>query len=381
MISATPEEEEEAVALLSRLQCQFGDLNLSNLVIDDSKAAAQESDEESSLEEPTPEELAQWQEAQFQKGRAQLDAKKLLRGECPHKAAVLQRRKESKGRGNDRERVCSPILDESSAFFAASIQGHHALHALAAADPEILGTEWKRLYSSDIDGLNFRNLCERMHGYRGPTVMLLGGEPSPSKRLSHEADARISLGFFTADCWMDDDSLEDDCFLFSLDMEAKDCVQIVRPKKSYSPSPRRFMSCHTSSSQSNTPGIVIGATHHPRLHLTESFEECRSLPHDTLFQDGDLLRGKSDSYYFDIDALEVWAVGGSSWINDTLAAQRKEREVRESTIAKGRKVDKRLLIEHFEMGVNVGGGNGIFDHLEFVDGRDSGIDCRIEGSL
>ena len=70
-------------------------------------------------------------------------------------------------------------------------------------------------------------------------------------------------------------------------------------------------------------------------------------------------------------------MGGTDWIRDALDAQAKEREVRESALEKARRVDKRQLLEHFENGVNVGGGGGLFSHQDFVDDRD--IDCRNMG--
>ena len=256
--------------------------------------------------------------------------------------------------------------------------------------------------------MSFRNLCDRIRGYKGPTVFIVGGEPSASKSSSYSADtdntkcSRVVLGFFTTDYWLESpDSFgnDDDCFLFSIDTTTNK-VEIIRPKSRTNETktsseitsmssikPNNFLYCHPSfmykstyTKASSVFGICIGGSPaRPRLHLTETFEECRCLPYDTLFADGDLLLNKcNDSlYYFDVDTLEVWGVGGTDWIRDALDAQAKEREVRESALEKARRVDKRQLLEHFENGVNVGGSGGLFSHQDFVDDRD--IDCRNTG--
>eukprot|EP00956_Cyclotella_meneghiniana_P005556 scaffold7146_cov43-Cyclotella_meneghiniana.AAC.1 len=216
-MTATATQDE--AALLARLQNQFGDMNLSFLQNDTHQD--DDDDEESSYEEPTPEELLKWQEAQYQRGRIEIESKKILQENSTknsdvHKAALLQRRKnksfqersllrecEEEEADDDWEKISRlPELCESSAFFpdneaanSNELGVHPALHALAAADPELLGTQWKRLYASSAgDGLSFRNLCDRIRGYRGPTVFILGGEPSASKSSSYSADTQEIRG-------------------------------------------------------------------------------------------------------------------------------------------------------------------------------------------
>jgi hypothetical protein len=399
---------------MARLQNQFGDMNISTFFNNES-TQAELSDDESSLEEPTAEELARWQEAQFVKGRMEVEAKRMQKESTTtvdvHKAILQRRRNKSphersllrECEENDWEKISSlPDLNgESSVFFPARQIDESGiqplLHALAAADPEILSTRWKRLYSSSHgDGLSFRNLCERIRGYKGPTILMIGGEPSASKCVGSDTSSeRIALGFFTTDYWIEspDSFGSDDCFLFSID-DTTNNLNILHPKsrsKDESTSmaslkPRTYLYCHPSSiSKSKNPtttvfGIGIGGTPaQPRLHLTESLEECRCLPYDALFQDGDLLHGKCDStlYYFDVDTMEIWGVGGLDWINDALSAQIKERTMRESALEKARRVDKRQMLEHFENAVSTVGGGGLFGHQDFIDERD--VDCRIGG--
>jgi hypothetical protein len=400
---------DDEAALLARLQSQFGDINISTFLNSaniDGAAAAEESDE-SSLEEPSPEELLKWQEEQFQKGKMKMEAKRVSACEVDVHKEALQKRRHASTQEPASSTGLPDLGDESSAFFPAS-KSSPSLRALAAFDPDVLGTKWKRLYSSSHgDGLSFCNLIDRIRGYKGPTVLLMGGEPSASRCLSantgvrYENDdnvvdksnvesTRVALGFFTIDYWTESKETfgsDDNCFLFSLDTTTNE-VKIVKPKSrcySNQPLPSRtatqtkYMYCLSSSgstlkSKHTTDfGICIGGTTGtPRLHITESFEECRCLPYDSLFEDADLLSGKCNSslYYFDIDTVEVWGVGGNPWIEDALLAQQRERVARENALEKARKVDKRMLLEHFENGVlNTTGANGcgLFGHQDFVD--------------
>jgi hypothetical protein len=421
IMTATTLDDE--AALLARLQSQFGDINISTFLnsanIDAAAAAGEESDE-SSLEEPSPEELLKWQEEQFRKGKMKKEAKGVSTCEVDVHKEALQKH------ASTQEPASSTGLpdlgDESSAFFPAS-KSSPSLRALAAFDPDVLGTKWKRLYSSSHgDGLSFCNLIDRIRGYKGPTVLLMGGEPSASRCLSSNTSSmcanddnvvdrsnvessRVALGFFTIDYWTESKETfgsDDNCFLFSLDTTTNE-VKIVKPKSrcssnqplsSRTATQTKYMYCLSSSGSTLKSkhatdfGICIGGTtgttsptQQPRLHITESFEECRCLPYDSLFEDADLLSGKCNSslYYFDIDTVEVWGVGGNPWIEDALLAQQKERVARENALEKARKVDKRMLLEHFENGVlNTTGayGGGLFGHQDFVDTtRDA--DCCI----
>ena len=68
-----PSQHENTEAdFLSRLQSQFGDMDLTNLLHDENGKKTNQSEndsQESSLVEPTQEELESWQNAQFEKGQ------------------------------------------------------------------------------------------------------------------------------------------------------------------------------------------------------------------------------------------------------------------------------------------------------------------------
>jgi len=439
--SSTAINDEEA--LLARLQSQFGDMDVSSFLSGSSQpgngseageGGCNDDDSESSLEEPSPEELRAWQESQFQKGRMSIEAKDIInvaRDVNVHKSA-LQRRREVKSKfafertlirehetseeADEWEHVSSaPNLDEESIFFPASIDddavelagGVHPLLSMLAekGDIELLGTKWKRLYSSsDGDGLSFRNMWDKLRGYDGPTLMLYGGVPSSTRCIGGDDKRnkqRVSFGFVTTDSWIESTDYfgcDDDCFLFSLDYDTYD-VKIFRPKsRSMTADPRaapttrqlkHHMYCHPSKFSRanerarNMPGSTDGSLHgigiggtpsQPRVHISESLEDCRALTYDNIFEDGDILTGKGmeSLYYFDVDSIEIWGVGGEEWIADALKAQAKARAVHRASLEQARKVDKRQFLEDFENSLAWRSGNrpGVFGHRDLVDERE-----------
>lgn len=398
--------------LLARLQAQFGDMDVGGMLqgsADGNQCSSDEVHSESSLEEPTAKELLAWQESQYEKGKMKLEVKKNMgsgNGGNAHMSALQRRRTNKtacqrtlireyeKSEGHEWEKLApTPHLSgATSIFFPTVLEGNDGdagdldlaggvnplLQKLVEGDPEVLGTKWTRLYSSeDGDGLSFRNLYEKIRGYDGPTVLMVGGKPSGSRCLGKiNQDDRVSLGFFTTDSWIespDHFGSNDDCFLFSLEdnQEAND-VHFFRPKaRSKSSSnlgTKRYMYCHPSSlaksnrrrkdapikTNGSVHGIGVGGTaSQPRLHLTESLEECRALAYDHLFDDGDLLSGKCTQslFYFDVDCIEMWGVGGEEWISDALKAQKKEKERNDTNLDKARKCDKSQFLNDFENGL------------------------------
>lgn len=411
--------KEDELELLARLQAQFGDLDVTGFMQGNSNYVPDDDESESSLEEPTAEELQAWQEAQFATGKTRQDAKKIRDSSLTedgnvHLMTALQRRRYYKTtkREDDKNDVDGwvkvtsyPDLGgKSSVFFPTvlhddvmDIDGDinldlagsvsPLLQKLVEGDPEILGTKWMRLYSSsDGDGLSFRNVCDKIRGYDGPTVLFIGGIPSASKVLGRiKDDDRVSLGFFTTDSWIESSEYvgsSDDCFLFSLD---RDDVQFIRPKSvpqsSTSMLDRKYMYCYPSSIAASSkrvndvPSRTNGSVHgmgiggsvsQPRLHITESLEECRAMEYDHLFDDGCLLgKCRNSLNYFDIDCIEIWGVGGDEWIADSLKAQRRIKAVHAANLEKARKIDKRQLLDDFANGLVVGNSD-IFRYRDLV---------------
>ncbi|KAL9188499.1 hypothetical protein ACHAXT_006877 [Thalassiosira profunda] len=417
-----PTASNEEAELLARLQSQFGDLNVGAMMdgsdngqlvgqVNSAQGDGYGNDSESSVDEPTEEELLAWQEAQFQKGRMKLEAKKIREGGCEDNIfkSALQRRRQAKsvherllmrehekGEAEEWEHLPSaPDLGgAASVFFPNESDGelvggvNPLLRKLVNADPDVLGTKWRRLFSSaDGDGLSFRNLLDKLIGYDGPTVFLIGGTPSASKSVgTRTGSERVSIGFFTTDTWIESPEhfgSSDDCFLFSLDHATND-VQIIRPRSTQAVGTKQFLYCHPSGlvmpnmrrkvAQTNgsVHGIGIGGTaSQPRLHISESLEECRALEFDALFQDGDLLSGKCQEslFYFDVDCIELFGVGGEDWIKHALQARELAREMKIASLEKARKVDKRQFMEDFENGLTSGIKPGLFGHRDLVEER------------
>ena len=116
---------------------------------------------------------------------------------------------------------------------------------------------------------------------------------------------------------------------------------------------------------------IGGTTSQPRLHLTESLEECRALSYDLLFDDCDLLSGKCSHslYYFDVDCIEIWGVGGEEWIADALQTQAKAKKMHAACLEMARRVDKRQLLDDLDNGLIFGNGDGLFGHRDLMNVR------------
>lgn len=389
----TPEE-----LMARRLQAQFGDMDLSSIL--HAKTNGEEikdtESEESSLAEPTAEELQAWQQAQFVKGQKQTELKKEREIQSAVQRRRDQLRKGWKDDEDDWEQV-APLPDlknQTSAFFpSCDAQGneilgvHPMLQKISEGDAEILGTSWKRLYSSvGGDGLSFFNILETLRGYTGPTIILISAVPSASQSMgpgiSKKAKAKAtSIGFYTTSPWVESNEMTGTTESFLFAMNEEDQFKILHPRKKETP----VMYCHPSTlrpSSRRRPGGTLAATDglvhgigiggsasQPRLHLTESLEECRAMDYCPLFDGGDLLlgAGKDSLNYFDVDIIEVWAVGGDEWITDSLKAQERQRSILEATQTKARKVDNKQFLRDFQSGIL--GSHKLFQHVQHATDR------------
>jgi hypothetical protein len=378
----TSHQETSEDEFLSRLQSQFGDMDLTDLLYDKKKKQEGYESEDSSLAEPTAEELHAWQEAQFQKGQINLQTKESLRI-CP-----IQRRRDAPYLLDDDgwgKVAALPKLEDRSAFFPDCdetgnefLGAHPLLQKLSSADPEVLGSKWKRLFSSAHgDGLSFQMLLSTLNGYGGPTVMLISAIPS----ISHAVERReepTSIGFFTTSTWSESPEMfgSNDCFLFTFAHKGENQLNFLRPLKTKkngddymycNPSSLNLSKRHSKISSLATDGCVhgigVGGTPSlPRLHLTETLEKCRAMEHCASFEAGELLRnGKESLYYFDVDYIEVWGVGGDERITRGLETQRKGRDLAESALRRVRKVDKAQFVDDIKF---FGKPSGLFGHAE-----------------
>jgi hypothetical protein len=432
----------EGAALMARLGAQFGDLDMSQLGLGATPATAPggegggasstnhnyaceaESDEESSLEDPTPEELAAWQESQFSKGQEKelrkqkegcedgiidsiQERRKLLR-EARFKQLTEEQAKLRLGIKAPTESAASgSFLDllggDKSAFFGPSTQGYleDLVSQQADGDAEILQTQWKRLYASYEQGLGFWNLWKALRGYDGPTLLVLRCLPSASKALVSRASAAeqqptACLGFYTTTPWKESPDLYggdteakdgDRAFLFSIDETHHTTgngsssnndnrvrfFPVEQPPGEAAPNRQRgYMYCQPSATTEDATRVVSAVTGlgvggrptQPRLHLTESFEDCSCLTYDSnrATRDGDLFaaslgihrtetasngsgvdEGHSFAralYCFDVAEIEAWGMGGSEWIDHALSERQRDRQ---QHIRRFQTVDKQMM--------------------------------------
>mmetsp|Transcript_17867 Transcript_17867/g.41204 ORF Transcript_17867/g.41204 Transcript_17867/m.41204 type:complete len:592 (+) Transcript_17867:364-2139(+) len=357
-VGCDPVADAEAAALLARLGAQFGDLDMSQLGLGVADGAGTNkiigtynggmgndnkhdcSDDDSSVEDPTPEELAAWQASQFSRGRERAKEKEedeqrtRQSGDTTGTVDSIQQRRRILRETQKVE--SSSVLDllggDTSAFFGPSTTD--ALEELVSeatnGDPEILGIRsWKRLHASYEQGCGFWNLWKTLKGYDGPTLLILRCNPSASKTL--DSDARegppgtACLGFYTTTPWEESSDLfggdiadtenGDKAFLFSIDergdANAKTKDHGNRKRKSrvrffpVEPAPATsspgYMYClppherNEGFSGKNQSRAVVGLgvggrPTQPRFHLTETLEDCTCLTYDSgrATRDGDL---------------------------------------------------------------------------------------------
>ena len=236
-----------------------------------------------------------------------------------------------------------------------------------------------------------------------------------SNKSSHSATSTTTVGFFTMDTWNEPSpssisshkstffGKNDDCFLFGIDQDRQEDgkevgVKVIRPRSRASSaalgasgggpgSPYHgsrdggFMYYRNGKNGKATDGAIHGIgvggnANQPRLHLTESLEGCRALPYDTMFEDGDILSPKTTKvpttttcndidqydtenvtdtfplYYFDVVGMEVWGVGGRTWIEEALEARERVRVIAASQLRKRQTVkDKHVVYQDLKSGL------------------------------
>ena len=442
--------QQAAAALLARLQAQFGDMDVEGMLLASSASAAEahgttdgpgngldddgtyESDE-SSVVEPTPEELAAWQAAQYQ--TAKWGRESLAR----NKAAADEAGADEAG-GMTSEQLTEwiqvegpPSLEggQESAFLAPD----DPILTSLAAEEAMLNGPWQRLYSSNTDGLSYAGLVSALRGYDGPTVLLVGAVPPPA--ASYAADARggdgmahntATIGYYTATAWKESGMYygDENCFLFTASgddqsAEKGDGVQIFRPtnhkftddnnatRRPKTIRPINYQFCHSTIAAAIVsdgrkpgqhpgdanvgargraavqvpPGLGVGESRGigPRLHITESLEGCRALPYDDTFAAGPLLPpffGDSPTHSFDVDVMEAWGVGGSQRIQRALAARKRDRSFKEASRKRNAEVDKAQFLDHFRSDMV---HSKAFAHARHTSGRVDDCELESDGSM
>jgi hypothetical protein len=210
-------------------------------------------------------------------------------------------------------------------------------------------------------------------GYGGPTLLIIQSQ-------------RSTFGAFTASPWKESKDFygNTDSFLYRLLPETT-CV--YRPTGGTTPASSRFMYCNSFARSrgfdKQAHGIGFGgSTDKPRLFLAESFDDCLAGADDLTFEKGPLLetkpnpggfRSAADSF-FEIDNLEVWGVGGTAVVEESLKARSRTRDIRQANINKARKVDKAAFLDDLRSGVI---DSKAFAHRQQIQGRDA--PCSLMG--
>lgn len=217
--------------------------------------------------------------------------------------------------------------------------------------------QYYRLYTSASDGLSFNRLQNALLGYGGPTLLVI-------------QSGKSTFGAFTASPWKESKDFygNHDCFLYRL---LPDTIAVYRPTGQSN----NFMYCNSFARSrgydQQAHGIGFGGTaDSPRLFLAESFDDCRAERDDLTFEKGSLLGssfGGGNSTAFEIDNLEVWAVGGTEVVQESLQARSRSRDIRQAAIQKARKVDKAAFLDDFKTGLIE---SKAFAHRQQIQGRE-----------
>jgi hypothetical protein len=243
------------------------------------------------------------------------------------------------------------ILSESTFFSTPSSPLLFTFGCLSSA----LDGSYYRLYTSAVDGLSFNRLQNALLGYSGPTLLII------------RATNNGVFGAFTASQWKEHKDFygNSDCFLYQI---APDTA-VYRPTGSA----RNFMYCNSTARSKGydqqAHGIGFGGTTgEPRFFIEESFDHCFAGNRDLTFENGSLLP-KTESgavqTYFDIDALEVWGVGGDEVVKQALGARAAARGFKDESIRRARKVDKAAFLDDFRSGLIE---SKAFQHREQIQG-------------
>ncbi len=273
-----------------------------------------------------------------------------------------------------------------------------------------------------------------MTGYDGPTIMMIRPTnanvssmyTSSSSSTSTSTPSPGLFGMYTTNPWKESNTFygTSDCFLFRADptwniYRPKQLTQqwhggnhaktscmssssMTMPMSIPKKVKENYMYFHPSAGHVNTGGgggqgiygqlsrsrqggatrprgLVIGGTmKDPRLHITESLEQCIASsggPMDGTFDTGPLLPGQWDKY-FNVDVLEVWGVGGEEVIVDAVNTKGKHEGVAEATRRRVQMVDKKQFLEDFQSGLHM--GSKLFAHRDGSLRHDYGVDLEAE---
>lgn len=250
------------------------------------------------------------------------------------------------------------------------------------------------LYSSFEHGLAFPTLMQTLLGYAGPTIMIFSTTKGQVLGYYTAAPWRCNTGWHgkeSASTYMDTPTVENDndAFLFSLSPVWQMFPRTFEEHRGNGLQLLQTKSSHKTSKSLPYTGIAIGGTHpdHPRLHITESLEQCCAMATDKTFQSGPILLDvektveEQECVFFDIDWIDVYAVVSSpqnrhdniveavqSEFEKYQEAGQKVLEFREGQRQRMAYVDKKQFVDVLANGVL---GSRLYQHRAEARGRAS----------
>lgn len=263
---------------------------------------------------------------------------------------------------------------------------------LAMMDPNLSCGIFYKLFSTE-DGCSFVNMHKSISGYSGPMITII--RPSKSRFAQPEDSSPGLFGFYSSSPWVASKDFygNSDSFLFraepkwSVYRSAKMVHENDQINSTYLSFKENYMYYNPSLGSSVTnfgsnnftkdgrpKGLILGGSQKdPRLHLTESFEGCIAAtggPFDNTYMSGPLLMVEWDKY-FNVDIIEVWAVGGYDIMKNAMNEKLRHDGVVDLVRRRVQRVDKSQFLEDFQNGLVI--GSKLFDHKFDEHGGD--INC------
>eukprot|EP01038_Epipyxis_sp_PR26KG_P016805 gene16805-23004_t len=210
-----------------------------------------------------------------------------------------------------------PFLNEKSAVVSVK-----EIISLSLYNINLQGS-WKKLYTTEKDGLSFNRIVHHVLGYKGPTCLL----------IKCRDEAGTVLGAYTNDHWKDQNRFfgSGSNILFTIHPR----IRIYRSKASSNGSYQWL----NTKSYGLPHGMGFGGSAEGtgfRLFIPDTLEHCVARSSCPTYESGLLVREAN----FEIDYLEIWGCGGDEIVLGGLKAQAKEREIVDENIRKARQVDK-----------------------------------------
>jgi hypothetical protein len=268
-----------------------------------------------------------------------------------------------------------PKPDQPSFFWDYKNSSNLLPLSLACMASSLCGN-WYRLYSSNWDGLSFLTFQKALLSYAGPTVILVR-----SKGTAAGCNNGI-FGFYSECPWKESTSWFGgdggfDSFLFKFDDHD---LGVYWPTWESANGHCMYLNTAPEHGMHNhhhnaipLRGLAIGGISNdtPRVHLTPSLENCKAATIDTAYTSGTLLpddsKGMPSSPFFDVDALELWAVNASKEkFLQHLAAGQQQLARKDQVRQRAAQVDRSHFLDDLKSGAFI---NTLFCHREESRGR------------